>query len=132
MRSARSDSPGPAFKGTLRKIDGFLAARTNVFPVELVRKNFLFLSAIRAFADKGLQILQILHARTVHGGRHGLSPFVWAFFSEEIPFIVTAFLCQGFSRFARSAISVQQKELNNKPVGRELTAESSILKYSIS
>jgi hypothetical protein len=79
-----------SLEGALAEINGFLAPCTNVLPVKLIGKNFFFLSTIRALADKGFQVLEILHARAMHGGRHGFSPFLWACFSEELLFIAAA------------------------------------------
>jgi hypothetical protein len=58
-----------------------------MFPVELIGKNLFFLTAIRALTYKGFQVLEILHARAVQGGRHGFSPFLWACFTEEFYFL---------------------------------------------
>jgi len=58
-----------------------------MFPVELIGKNLFFLATIRALTDKGFQVLEILHAWAMHGGRHGFSPFLWTCFSEEFYFL---------------------------------------------
>jgi len=75
-----------------------------MFPVELIGKNFSFLTTIRALTHKGFQVLEILHARAMHGGRHGFSPFLWACFTEEFFFSLTTVLRQGFSLKERPAL----------------------------
>ena len=76
-----------SLEGALAEINGLLAPCTNVLPVKLIGKNFFFLLTIRALADKRFQVLEILHARAMHGGRHGFSPFLWACFSEGFCFL---------------------------------------------
>jgi hypothetical protein len=100
-----------SIEGALGEINGFLAARTNVLPVKLIGKNFFFLPTIRALADKGFQVLEILHARAMHGGRHGFSPFLWACFSEEFRFLSQQQFCVKAFPDSRS----QQSAVNRFP-----------------
>jgi hypothetical protein len=61
---------GLALKGTLAEIDRLAATRTSVRTVKFVRKDFFFFAALRALADKGFKVLQLLVTWTVNGRAH--------------------------------------------------------------
>jgi hypothetical protein len=65
----------PGLQGALGKVDFFLAAFTDMFLFELIGEDFLFHSAVGAFADKRLQVFLGLKSGAVHGCGHDLPPF---------------------------------------------------------
>lgn len=60
----------PGIQLTAGKIDLLFAAATGMLSVELVREYLLFLATVRALAQKGAKILEVLESRTVSGCGH--------------------------------------------------------------
>ena len=54
-----------AFQGAQRKIDLFSAPFAYMFFVKFIRKDLYFLPAVRTFADKRLQVLQLFKTGAV-------------------------------------------------------------------
>jgi len=54
-----------AFQGALRKIDLFSASFAYMFFVKFIRKDLYLFAAVEAFADKRLQVLQLLETGAV-------------------------------------------------------------------
>jgi hypothetical protein len=71
----RGNKLDPGFRGTLRKINLLLAAFTDVFLFELVRKNLGFLAAGGALTDKGLQMFHLFKSGTMQWSGHRGTPF---------------------------------------------------------
>jgi hypothetical protein len=65
----------PGVQGALGEVDFLLAALADVFLFELIGEDFLFQSAVGAFADKRLQVFLGLKSGAMHGCGHDLPPF---------------------------------------------------------